>query len=380
MADISDADLRAFLDSAGYFPASNYTFYTYSSDPNHKRPAIDELMRVIPFEAYEGDDIGGIRPSGPKDVGAGVRRFLPSDGPTAGTGAGWVTSTPTAQLNFTLEAADAAYETFNFRRVYSQFSVNRRPLASSGRAEDYARAVADIKRLARLAVLRQLGRDLINSTAAVGDTELRGLAGIYDGQYATGDPQVIGSQATGSDTVALLREVRKAMRQVTPSHDGFGAGPNALVMSRRCRDWLLYVDQRTVDIGGATSSGTPLFLPDPTMPGELRYHHNGVPVYVAPVREDEDQNSTGAIEFQADDPSYVWSSMYAMRLGGPTGVRVLYQGGDDDRGVTIEDVSTTGSGEIVIAASGRYALYIPEHEAVARLWKIDLTNEPDADS
>lgn len=400
---LTDADLQELLDSNGFFVGSNYAVHSgFNSSTDEyvytgpKKPAIDELTRVIPFERYDGDPFTGLTPVGPVAAAAESPRFLPSGTlSTAETGATWfrqdqATATPIASIpdsEFTVGAANADYETFKFRYVGASFSLPRfrlAQLAVGSRERGGPDGLMTLKQMARAAVLRQLGRDLINSTAPANvnplnvsaHAPLRGLAGYYDGGFATSgsvDEQLL--QSSNSAT-SFHRDVRELMRRVTPGHDGFGVGPNALVMSRRARDLLI---ARSMDPMNASPLAIS-FLPDPLLPGELRAHYLGVPIYLAPVREDEtdDAGTPPKPTFPTDPESFDTTSMWAMRLGGPSGVRVLYVGGDDnDFGLTFEDVTVPGSNNyVVFSVRGEFALYVPDHRAVARLWGVGIADEP----
>jgi hypothetical protein len=193
-----------------------------------------------------------------------------------------------------------------------------------------------------------------------------GLAKYYDDNFGgTGSDAQVFESGTFS-----LGEVRQLMRQVAPSGDGFGVGPNALLMSRRTRD---------VMIGLERAAGTsPTFLPDPHSGGELRYHFDGVPIYVGPVREDENTSGSTPAFGSTDSPyAYNRSSIYAMRLGGPTGVRMLHFGGDSANfGLQVEQIAPQSSAAATgYRIHGYYTLFIPERQSCARLWGIDISGE-----
>lgn len=190
-----------------------------------------------------------------------------------------------------------------------------------------------------------------------------GLAKYYDNGFGGGsDPQVI--KASGALTLAMVRQL---MRRVCPSHDGFGVGPDALMMSRRCRDLLVSLER--------ADNTQPVFMPDPRN-GERRYHFDGVPVYVGLVREDEDTSGSDPA-FQDSEPfTYDDTSIYALRLGGPTGARILHMGGaSQSYGVQVNRIPTGTSAEEGFRVEGYYTWFIPERQSVARLWGVDISGE-----
>lgn len=110
--------------------------------------------------------------------------------------------------------------------------------------------------------------------------------------------------------------------------------------------------------------------PDVLNPGQRRMHFNGVPIYLAPIRDDEDSGGPGFPTGNGVAPDT--TSVYAAIIGGETGVRILYSGGDDENfGLTSE--SGNSSGIDYYQAFGRYTLFIPERTAVARLHGVTLT-------
>ncbi len=83
--------------------------------------------------------------------------------------------------------------------------------------------------------------------------------------------------------------------------------------------------------------------------------------------------------YQSPATAYDFTSVYAMRLGGPTGVRLRYvpHQGHDERGLTTVVLPGSSSGaESWVAIYGDYSLFIPERQSVARLWKLDINGEP----
>ena len=256
---------------------------------------------------------------------------------------------------------DTTYETFMFRRVGIFWGLDpyqRKMAATRGPQSQGPDPVATFLRIAKIAVLRALGRGIVNGLGS--SPEIRGLAGLYNGQFGSNDTQQVLKSTSFS-----LAEVRQLCRRATPSgEDGLGEGPNALLMSMRTRDKLVSVER--------AANNTPTFLPDP-LTGRLRYHFDGIPVYVGPAREDEEDNTLPSF---GDTSSTHRSSIYALRIGGRTGIRVLHFGGDsNNHGLNIEEIAPSDTGPIGYRAHGSYTLFVPERQSVARLWHIDISSE-----
>ena len=71
----------------------------------------------------------------------------------------------------------------------------------------------------------------------------------------------------------------------------------------------------------------------------------------------------------------ILTSVYAVRLNGPTGLRVLHQGGSSsDFGIVTEEVpAQLSNAKRAATVRGFYSLLIPEIQSVARLKAISLT-------
>ncbi len=375
MAVLADSSISTILQSYDFFPGTNFTVNGGDGAVTPTDLALDELLTSMPFELYDRDPLAAVTPSRPgtsSSSPAGTPPMLPGQVGTIpmSTGAQWFTPGPyaTPGLDLTVQTSvDATYETASFRRIASTVDLDRfqQQLGSNGATFSRGPDVKDtVMRLARLALLRQLGRSIVNGLGAT--PYLRGLAGYYDGLFGgTGsDPQTIAWPGSVGSLSVLPKAVRLLMRQVSASGAGFGVGPNALVMSRRMRDAL---------INESAGQGiNPEFRPSAT--GEYRFHFLGVPVYVAPVREDElDSTSSPDYPTYGATPPKA-TSIYALRLGGPTGVRVLHAGGDSSRyGVEVEDLAGVSAGTVVgYRLHGNYALFVPERQACARLFGVPI--------
>lgn len=400
---ITDTGLKAIRGAYGFFLNSNFTVsnpgFVTTDGSGTKTPTIDEFFGALPFEAYERDLFEDIYPAQPlRKAASSDNKFEPAYLPgtnsasTASTKSGtlWFTSnTESTSDDYDVAAStdlDDPVETFRFVRIVTEFRLDKlqaQMLARSGGSSVGPDALMELRRAAHVTLLRTVSRDALNRPVqGLSDVHLAGLNGYFSGTHAPSgslspaDPQVIKSSVaftgppTATEAAAFLTEVRKLLRRVSTSEDGFGAGANALVMSRRTRDMLIRCER--------ILACTPQFIPTAT--GGLKYHFDGVPTYVGPVREDE-SSAASSPEFQdvtvLSDLKY--SSIYALRLGGRTGIRMLHYGGDTEQhGVQVEELSgTAGNVTVGYRLTGYYTLFIPERQAGARLWAIDLSREAD---
>lgn len=370
MAVLTDAEFSTLIDSYGFFIQPNWVDQK-DSGPSVRRSTIDEFVRIVPRETYDRNPINGIKGSRPLSTGA-TPGYLPLA--VASDVVGWFASGGTLHA-FDVgipSSVNSTYETFFLKRLGAFVELDpyqQKLLATRGATSSGPDPVSTIRNAVKVASVRALGRALVNGDRTNTDM-LHGLAGLYDDQFISpgADPQVF-----QSGVALTLTEVRKLCRLVVPSgDDGLGEGPNALVMSRRTRDVLIATEQNTT-VGARSVQ----FLPDPMGTGGLRYHFNGIPVYVAPCREDEVTTSSPTHPvFGADNENA--SSIYALRLGGRTGVRLIHFGGSrEDFGLQFEDIApSASSGPTGYRVHGSYALVVPERTAVARLWGIDISSEP----
>lgn len=373
---LTDDQLSALQQSAGFQPGSNYL--TYPTILGGRLIARDEFVTTIPFEAYTRDPLRGVTEARPDNSPTSAApAFFPKDLATT-SGADWFSASgsPTS-MDLAIETSlISGYEQFNFRRIGTSFDIDAfqaKVVASRGGATVGPDVKATLIRLASMAVARQLSRDAINSTEyTTSPTKIAGLAGLYDGLFPTGTGtsltdtwQVL--KASSGSPFGLIADVRKLLRRVSPSGGAFGQGPNMLLMSQRARDALIAVER------GMSGMNQPVFLPGPD--GELRYHFDGVPVYVGPVREDEDP--TGSVPGYSTVATDA-TSIYALRVGGPSGVRLLHVGGESQQfGIVVEPVAQApGSVTEGYRVHGTYTLLVPERQSVARLFGVMIASEP----
>jgi hypothetical protein len=87
-------------------------------------------------------------------------------------------------------------------------------------------------------------------------------------------------------------------------------------------------------------------------------YFNGIPVYVG-------QNVSNETKGSGTNLTSIW----AVKLSGPTGIRMLHSGGDSaEFGLDVSDIPTQATvskmGKFV---GGYYTLFVPEEESLARL-------------
>jgi hypothetical protein len=147
-----------------------------------------------------------------------------------------------------------------------------------------------------------------------------------------------------------------------PSHGDFGVEPDVFVMSSRAR-WRLLIELENRGI-----------QPDYQYcqyTGRLQLHFHGIPVLTGRVREAKSPQPAGSTE------------AWALKLFGPTGIRVVHVGGESRTfGVRIEPTTTvtqaapgTPPVEVTSATRGAevfavYSLLVPEPQSLARLKEI----------
>ena len=395
---IFDSGLSALQAAKGFSPGTNFAVEArYDTGtpgtiefPGYRRPCIDEFIDILPFESHETDPLRGVFDARPKsdDDALGSVAMLPGPPtpPSVATllGADWYAlvggATPPL-LELTLQRTDdspnfeAARELFSFKRLGTQFDIDRfqAQLAAMGGPDPTPTLI----RAASLALVRQLSRDALNNVDQTAVTvggesaipRLPGLAFIYGGMFrGYADRQVV-QATTPTATYTLVDDVDLLLRRVTPSHGGFGASVTVLLMTARARTALMKAER--------AAGAAPAFLP--STGGSLRYHFQGVPVYIAPIRQDE-VNGAGSTpkypENLAPPAPFVrdFTSIYAMRLGGASGLRMCHFGGQSAQyGVQVDQVAPNNNDASVgYKVHGVYGWRIPEHEAVARLWDVGI--------
>jgi hypothetical protein len=142
---------------------------------------------------------------------------------------------------------------------------------------------------------------------------------------------------------------------VTASDGCVGAGADCLVASSKM---VRFIAKLIEDKGAC-----PQFAFDQDL-GVPVLHFNGIPVYVG-------QNVSNETKGTGTNLTSVW----AVKLTGPTGVRVLHSGGDASMfGIDVTDIPAQPTvSKIGKFVGGSYALLVPEDESLARLNGCDLS-------
>ncbi|MCG3135577.1 MAG: hypothetical protein HMLKMBBP_03295 [Planctomycetes bacterium] len=225
-------------------------------------------------------------------------------------------------------AAVTALATFTFARIQGSVQVDDADIDASGTNNQL-----DLQTEARkVAVLRALSGMVINGNGVAPN-----LAGLS--VFATGGQAF--DLAGAAPTLANYHRLTALVR----ASDGFlGSGPDALVMSLSARRQLLSLLE-------ASGSAQYCYELDERL-GTRVLTFEGVPVYA----------TEGAIAGEV-------TSVYAVKLSGPTGIRMLHVGGESDEfGIVVDEVPTqldvSQRGRIV---RGYYALLVPETASIAAM-------------
>ena len=271
---------------------------------------VDQFLRKLPFEEAGGY---GRSVQVNRTTGLGsVAFFDPGDALSATQG-------------------DTALTTFTFQRIAGTAQVDVADIEASAEPDDQLELQVEMR---KVALLRTLSSVVING-GGVAPT----MAGLVT--YATGGQMI--DLAGAAPTLAAYHRLVALVR----ASDGFlGSGADALVMSLNARRQLLSILE-------AASGSSYCFELDEQL-GTSVLHFEGVPVYV----------SDGAL------PNASPTAIYAVKLHGPTGIRVLHVGGSSDEyGIVVDEVpNQMGVSERAAIVRGYYALMVPEPESVAALF------------
>jgi hypothetical protein len=200
----------------------------------------------------------------------------------------------------------------------------------------------------KVGVVRALG---------LGIVEGGGGAGIFEGFKF----RITGGQTTGAADnaanggVPTLNDLHRLFYLVTASDGCVGAGADCFVAAPKA---VRFIAKLIEDKGG-----TPQYVFDPNLGVPVLYF-NGIPVYAG-------QNVSNETKGTGTNLTSVW----AVKLTGPTGVRVLHSGGDPSMfGIDVTDIPAQPTvSKIGKFVGGSYALLVPEDESLARLNGCDLT-------
>lgn len=291
----------------------------------------DQLIRVIPFH----------------DV-TGYGQTVSINRATPGAAAPYA-----ANDAMNLNASSSGLTTFTFRRLGDTVEVDSADVTSSEETQQQLDLQVEMK---KVAVVRLLSNQLIQGDGA--SPNLVGLAAGVDIATQTIDP------VGGLGTAPTLDDYHRLLTKVCASDGMVGTGPNALVMHPRTRRQLMSRLE-------AASGGCAQFAVDETL-GHPVLLFEGIPVYA--------DESVSTIETNSGaETGGTSTSVFALKLSGPTGLRVLHQGGDSDNfGLITEELPPQLSvSKRAMTIRGFYALMIPEVKSLARLKAIDISGFPD---
>lgn len=293
---------------------------------------VDEFIRAVPFVRANLDG----RPQARAYQVRTASALSEPEATARGSGSPWAPGA-TRPFGEELEISGA-----RFKKISVVVRADE-AMVDGGTAEDMLAAQA---RLASTAIVRALADALLHSAPANDDqAEVSGLRSfLRPPQDVAFDP-----------ARRLMGGLAEIEARCAPSGGDFGARPDAFVLSSRVR-WRLLKELE--DKGVA-----PDFRHCP-MTGGLALHYHGVPVLTGRVPEPAGGGS----------PT---TDAWAVKLHGPSGIRVYHLGGESASfGVRAERVTTMtsfdGAGEARTATRGlevfgMYAVVVPEAASIARL-------------
>jgi hypothetical protein len=296
----------------------------------------DEFIRVVPF--VNADMVGRPHPR-QYQVRSAADLFEP-DFTARPAGSAWVSGRTTG-YGQELELVGA-----RFKKISTV--VRSDPLMLDRASGDDMLSAQII--LAEISIVRALSEALLHSVPASDDaTELAGLPFFLP----PGGAQDVAYDA-GRRLIGGLAEIEA---RCCPSDGDFGAHPDVFIMASRTR-WRLLKELEDKGV-------TPDFQHSP-ITGRIQFHYHGIPVLTGRVAEPA-----------AAPPNVSRTTAWALKLYGPSGIRVLHLGGDSTEfGVRNEPMTTmTGfdaAGEAVSASRGVevfgvYSVLVPEPMSIARL-------------
>jgi hypothetical protein len=197
-------------------------------------------------------------------------------------------------------AGAAALTQFVFQRIGDTVEVDSADIVASEESQQQLELQVEMK---KVSLIRQLGNQLIQGSGVA--PNLTGLALGVDATQ-TIDP------AGGVGTAPTLADYHRLVARVAASDRSVGIGADALVMHPRTRRQLISVLE-------AAAGGGPQYCEDESL-GHPVLMFEGLPVYVS---ENVSTTETAA----GVQTGGVLTSVFALKLEGPTAVRLLHQGG-----------------------------------------------------
>ena len=230
-------------------------------------------------------------------------------------------------------AVDTVQKTVTLRRIGDTALVDQFSQMVSGAANDLLQMQIEAK---KIGVIRRLGSEIIQGSGAG-----TSLSGLGNEQTTDAPNQTIVVTAGGANLYASLEDLHRLVNLVRASDGYVGAGADCIVTHERVVRLLFHLSE--ISAGGTALT----WERDPEL-GVPIPHFQGIPIYIGQVANFD-----------------IW----ALKLTGPTGIRVLHGGGDAECfGIQVEPVpmqaSQSNRGAFV---GGYYALMVPEAQSLARL-------------
>jgi len=232
-----------------------------------------------------------------------------------------------------LTASVTALTTFAFKRLGGIAEVDLADETASSTDNDLLDIQVQMK---KVSLLRLLASQIIVGTGAGNNIE--GFNALID----PAQDILLGVAPTLADFHNLISLVRA-------SDGSLGAGADALVMNRNARRTLLGLIE-------AAGGGSACWAMNNTL-GVPVLHFDGLPVYIS-----------DSIPLTGGPPANQ-TNIFAVKLTGPTGIRILHAGGNSDEfGIIVEDLpNQLAAGTRARAVRGFYTVLLPEVQSIARI-------------
>ena len=285
---------------------------------------VDQFLRVLPFQEASGYGrfVEGNRSS---SLG-GVSFYSPGGALTATQG-------------------QVTMEPFTFERIAGTAQVDVADIDASADPNQQLELQVAMR---KIALLRVLSNELF-----FGDATPPNMKGLLAHVEAAGQTLDL------NDTAPTLARYHRLVSLVRASDGALGTGAAALVMNFNARRQLTSLIEAA---GGWACYENDELLGVPVM------KFDGVPVYVT------EGITVDAVTSQ--------TTVFAVKLRGPTGIRMLHVGGNSaEYGIVVDEVpNQMGVSERAKIVRGYYALLVPEVQSVAAMTEADMTGFLDGDA
>jgi hypothetical protein len=280
---------------------------------------VDEFLRVLPFQEASGYG-PSVQINQVTDLG-GVAFYLAGGGLVATQGA-------------------TTLSTFTFARVGGTAQVDDADIAASADPNDQLELQVAMR---KVALLRTLSPNMI-----FGDGVAPNMLGLFTQIEAVG-----GQTIDLAGAAPVLRDYHRLVALVKASDGALGTGADALVMNLYARRQLTSLIE--------TAGGCPSYEIDAAL-GVPVLKFDGLPVYVTdgiPIPPGPDFKTT----------------ILAVKLKGPTGIRMLHVGGSSQEfGIVVDEVpNQLAVNQRAKIVRGYYALLVPEAASAAAMKNASVT-------